>query len=223
MTALYKNQGLESPAFEYQNVNYSNVLGEIFEGIPVWDDLVTTMNVMLDNNVHYAKDQLYLLKSPNADTKYVNYNIYDYGYRVSLSNVTNATQSQNLYRNLSTFLLTKGASKIFLDFIGFIENTAFNFIPLWANSITNTPADLVDTPGTLVSAGGTYFPTPYFDIEYNSVDYPNLNESLFVSLLQPIIPIHLVLRAFVTSTLSTFTLYTAVAVLEESEITGFLA
>jgi hypothetical protein len=223
MTALYENQGLTSPAFEYMNVNYDNILGQIFEGIPVWDNLITTMNYISDNNVHYARDQLYNLRSYKSDTKYVNYNIFDYGYRINLSNTINPIQSANLYKNLSTFLLTKGASTVFLDFIGFIENTAFTFIPLWADSLTNTPTDLTDTPGTYIWDGGTYFPTPYFDIAYNEADYPSLNETLFVQLLQPIIPIHLVLRAFVTSATGSVTLYSAVAILEESEITCIMS
>ena len=228
MSILNLGTGYDTPPYSYKAIDYSLLLTAIFEDIPLWQNLAAAINVTYDANVHYAMDQFYTRRSWKSSTDINLKNIATSGYTVNFSNLgTSGNPNYNfdevaakLAKNIGVFIKTKGASTSFLNFIGYIENTQFVFIPLWANSLTNTPADLTPDPGTPIwITGGTYFPTPYFDIEYNDSDYPNLNLSTFIQLLQPIIPIHLVLRAFVTSSNTTATEYEAIAVIESEELT----
>lgn len=223
MTTINPGYGLSSPAYLYEKVTYSSLLTEIFEGEPLWEDLMSAVDVIYDATVHFPMDQLYTMRSWKADLNLVLQNIAMMGYTVSLNNTIDPESVTKLYYNLGTFLKTKGASTAFLKFIGYVENTEFNYVPLWADSLTNTPTQLTDTPGPTIWNGGTYFPTPYFDVEYNEADYPNLDQTLLYSLMKPIIPIHLVLRSFVTSFVISLTQYAIIASVDEEEITAIIA
>jgi hypothetical protein len=223
MSILNLGVGYDTPPYSYGNIQYSKLLTSIFEDVPLWQNLMASINTIYDGVVHYPMDQFYTRRSWKSSTDINLKNIATSGYTVNFSNLGSSGNPNynepevvaKLAKNLGVFIKTKGASASFLSFIGYVENTQFTFIPLWANSLSNTPSDLVSDPGLPVWAGGTYFPTPYFDVEYNPQDYPNLNLDTFIQLLQPIIPIHLVLRAFANYEIFTATEY-AVAVFEES-------
>ena len=219
MTAAYPGHGLSNPAYSYNIVNYDKLLTDPFEGISIWSDLISTFNTIYDNNVHYSTDQFYSLRTAQADVKFINQNISMMGYKVNIETSLNVNTQLKIFRNLGTFIKTRGTSTAFLHFVGFVQSTQFTFIPLWANSLSNTIAELSDTYGTTVWNGGTWFPTPYFDIGYNESDYPNLDIPTITQLLKPITPIYLVLRSFVTSFTTSATYYESTVTLESSELT----
>jgi hypothetical protein len=194
MSALFPGAGLNSPALMYKTIDYTDLLTDPFVDSQLWTDLTESMTTLFDGVVHYAADQLYYMRSAENDPIFVAYNTRMLGFQVPLNSFSN-TQYVNLLQSLGTFYQTAGASIQFLNFLAYIENTSFTFLPLWANSTTESILNLTDTPGTPVWEGGTYFPTPFYDLEYSEADYPNLDVQQFVNLLYQISPIYLVPRS----------------------------
>jgi len=200
LSTVFPNLGLNSPAYSYQEIQYSDLLTDPFE-TDLWIDLTDSFTQLYDGVVHFAEDQLYLIRTPGIDPLITAYNTRMLGFQVPLYSFTN-DQYTNLLQSLGTFYQTKGASVQFLNFLAYIEGTQFSLIPLYANSLSNTISQLTDTPGSFIWNGGTYFATPYCDLQYSESDYPNLNLNQFINILYKISPIYLVFRsiAFITST-----------------------
>ncbi len=207
MTTIAPGVGCNSPALLYQNVDYGSLLTDPFADNQLFLDFTNSMNTLFDGVIHYASDELYYMRDDEADPLFIAYNTRMLGYSVPLNSFS-SEQYQNLLQSLGTFFQTKGASLQFLNFLSYIENAQFNFIPLWANSTSNTIQELVDVPGTPVwESGGTYFPTPFYDLEYNDLQFPNLNVQAFLQLLYKISPIYLVPRSLLFITNTTEQLY----------------
>ncbi len=119
------------------------------------------------------------------------------GFRIPNYGLTYA-QYTNLMKYYGSYLLTRGGSIQFVNFLSFISNIKFDYVPLFANGLNYTT--LSPNPGTLVTAGGTWIPTPYYDIYYNSDQASLVPEDLFLTLFKEAAPAHLVLRALVAVT-----------------------
>jgi hypothetical protein len=186
--------GLSSPAYQYENTDYGLLLTDPFADNPFWTDLTTAMNGYMDGLVHYPTDELYNLREDTANPLTVAYNTRMLGFNVPLNSFS-VDQYINLFQSLGTYRMTSGATIAFLDFLAYIEETQFIFIPLWGNSLSENVSDLTDTPGVPVWEGGDYFMTPYYDLEYNYNDFPNLDVNAFLQILYEIAPIYLVCRS----------------------------
>jgi len=133
-----------------------------------------------------------------ADSYFSGLNLKAMGFYIPSNNIQFFSDSEYelMMENVGTYLLTSGASNQFINFLAFIKNVNFTYIPLWGNSLSNSPSELVpySSANTPVWEGGTYFPTPYYDISYNQNSTNITDSANYINYFLTLQPNHLVLR-----------------------------
>lgn len=219
MSLLAPNLGSPLAIKLQENVDFSQLYTDPFEGNPLWEEFAACANQVLHEQVFKGIDDLYVMRTRQTYPQILRSNIKMMGFNISLDSLQNVTlsgnftytQLQRLYSSLGTYWLTAGARKDFLNFLAYVVETQFTFLPLYGyiSAPTTDQATInseiaafnvsnlttaIPAGSSLIQDGGTYFLTPYYFAEYNPVEFPNLDEVLFSQLLNEIAPAHLVLQ-----------------------------
>lgn len=172
-------------------IDYTLLLTENLDTL-FWRDLFNAFSQVANPVVHNPRQVLQNIRGIDTEAYYASLNAQMLGLKVPILSFT-ADEYKRLMRWLGTFIQTGESSTQFINFLSFIKDVPLTYVKLWASDITDINS-LTEAPGTSILLGGTYFPTPYYDLFY-SIDFaPNISVADLTALLQVMQPIHLVLR-----------------------------
>lgn len=223
-------------------VDHSLLLTEAFSSNPLWTQLTDVLNQHTNPLLQDAINRLSLLRDPDASETYVKaLNIQMMGFNVPIAGLSDA-EYDRIVRHLGDFYQTQGASSQFVNFLAYVRNTRFVFVALALNGLdydTLTPLaylfngvlvpnpninmffDNTGTDDNTRITSNTWLPSPYYQIYYDRVADPNLNEAVYTALFVALAPIHLVLTGFNGYQDTSTTLYNSAQLLDMNEITTY--
>jgi hypothetical protein len=179
----------------YTEIDYTQLLGDLPLEIPFWEDLFTAFGDVSNPVIEAPREDLQNIRSPNVEPYYASLNLQMLGFKAPALSFM-PPQYKLLMANMGKFIQTRGASAQFINFIGYILNTKLGYIPLWADNISDINS-LNAVYGTPIWEAGTWFPTPFYDIEVNIDDFPTTDAAQLTFLFTVLEPIHLVLRQII--------------------------
>lgn len=205
----------------------SVLLPPYMEGVPIWQDLITIIDSVFESEVDdptmwLAKLRFLWIQTSSAIDKTANGELLaatdfelpekeilikqakQLGFDYEETDQLSSDDYQRIVRNIALFWYSKGKPN-FIDFLGFVLNTACKVENLWSNSADASAWNTYGTflpegdagIGTAVWNGGTWFPTTHVDIVIDPFKFLSPQLTKLVNLFYSIANYNLVLREVV--------------------------
>ena len=197
------------------------------EGVPVWQDLITIIDNVFESTVDdptmwLAKLRFLWIQTTAALEKIEAGEILEaadfelpekeilikqamqLGFDYQETDQLTSDDYQRIVRNIALYWYSKGKPN-FIDFLGFVLNTACRVENLWSDSADATAWNTYGTflpegdagIGTPVWDGGTWFPTTHVNVVLDPFKFPSPQLTKLVNLFYTIANYNLVLKEVV--------------------------
>lgn len=185
-------------------LEYTRLLPTGWEDNPFWQQLFAVLADINYQEIDNSRRELASIRDfETAEDWYAVLSIRLLGFPASLQDFNTELQHTLLIRSLSTYNLSRGASGIFINFLGYLLNAFISIIPLWTAEFPHWTAGYVNfvnnsavVPGTEVWNGGSFYPTPVLNLTYDSLAFP-LNVITLSAHFYNLAPIHLILNKII--------------------------
>lgn len=202
----------------------SVLLPPYMEGVPIWQDLITIIDNVFESTVDdptmwLAKLRFLWIQTTAALDKIASGQILapsdfelpekeilikqaiQLGFSYQETDQLTSDDYQRIVRNIALYWYSKGKPD-FIDFLGFVLNTACKVENLWSNSADATAWNTYGTflpegdagIGTEVWNGGTWFPTTHVNVVIDPFKFPSPQLTKLVNLFYTIANYNLVLK-----------------------------